>query len=189
MQQKILFINSCIRPQSRTLVLAKHLLSKLNGNVEEIDLSKENITPLDFKALENRTAHTIKGDYSSDELKYAKQFANADIIVIAAPFWDLSFPSILKVYIEAVTVSGITFEYSESGFPITKCRAKKLYYITTAGGYIGNNNYGFDYVKAVGKSFFGIEDICFYSAEGLDILGADVLSIMDNAKSKIDSEI
>ena len=66
-----------------------------------------------------------------------------------------------------------------------KCRAKKLYYITTSGGYIGNNNFGFDYVKALAENFFGINDISFYSAEGLDIFGADVKSIMDEAKERI----
>lgn len=44
--------------------------------------------------------------------KYAHEFANADLIVIAAPFWDLSIPALLKVYIENIAVDGITFEYS-----------------------------------------------------------------------------
>ena len=60
-----------------------------------------------------------------------------------------------------------------------------VYYITTSGGYIGNNNFGFDYVKAVAENFFGIKDIRFYSAEGLDIFGADVQVIMDEAKERI----
>ena len=41
--EKILFINACIRPESRTLILAKHLLSKLDGKVEEVPLQKERI--------------------------------------------------------------------------------------------------------------------------------------------------
>ena len=39
----ILFVNACVRPQSRTLKLAKHVLSKLNGDVQEVNLEKENI--------------------------------------------------------------------------------------------------------------------------------------------------
>ena len=31
----------------------------------------------------------------------AGQFAGADTIVIAAPFWDLSFPAALKQYMQA----------------------------------------------------------------------------------------
>lgn len=40
--------------------------------------------------------------------KYAKQFAEADEIVIAAPYWDLAFPATVRIYFEAITVTGIT---------------------------------------------------------------------------------
>ena len=181
MGNKILFINACIRDNSRTEELSRFLLEKLDGEINGIDLYKENLVPLDRKGLEKRNNH----DYSGDEFVYAKEFASADTIVIAAPFWDLSFPSVLKVYFENITVSGITFEYSKEGRPVSKCCAKKLYYVTTSGGPIGNNNFGFDYVKALAQIFFGIENVCFFSAEGLDIFGADVDAIMDEAKKNI----
>ena len=37
----------------------------------------------------------------------AKQFAEADEVIIAAPFWDLSFPAALKQYFEQINVLGI----------------------------------------------------------------------------------
>ena len=181
MKDKILFINACVRPKSRTAELSRHLLNRLDGEITEVNLYKEGLLPLCNKGIKKRAMHDISGR----EFEYAKQFAKADSIVIGAPFWDLSFPAVLKLYFENVTVSGITFEYSEKGRPVGKCRAKKLYYITTSGGYIGNNNFGFDYVKALAENFFGINDISFYSAEGLDIFGADVKSIMDEAKERI----
>ena len=181
MKNKILFINACVRPKSRTAELSQHLLNRLDGEITEIDLYKEGLLPLCNKGLKKRALH----DTSDEEFEYARQFSKADVIVVAAPFWDLSFPAALKLYFENVTVSGITFEYSEEGRPVGKCRAKKLYYLTTSGGYIGNNNFGFDYVKALAENFFGINDISFYSAEGLDIFGADVKSIMDEAKERI----
>ena len=95
------------------------------------------------------------------------------------------FPSVLKVYLENITVYGITFRYSEIGIPQSLCRAQNLYYVTTAGGYIGENNFGFDYVKALAKSFFEIGDVSFFSAEGLDIYGADVEMIMQKAKENV----
>lgn len=181
MENKILFINACVRDDSRTAELSLYLLGRLEGEITEIDLYKENLLPLDGKVLEKRNLH----DYSGEEFRYAKQFQSADTIVVAAPFWDLSFPSVLKIYFENVTVSGITFEYSKEGRPLGKCNAKKLYYITTSGGYIGKNNFGFDYVKALSENFFGIGDVRFFSAEGLDILGTDVKAIMDEAKKQI----
>ena len=35
---KILFINACVREESRTLALAKEVLSRLEGNIEEVNL-------------------------------------------------------------------------------------------------------------------------------------------------------
>ena len=181
MKDKILYINACTRPESRTAELSRFLLDRLDGEITEVNLYKENLLPLCNNGIEKRALR----DVSSEEFEYAKQFSKADVIVVAAPFWDLSFPAVLKIYFENVTVSGITFEYSEKGRPVSKCNAKKLYYITTSGGYIGNNNFGFDYVKALAENFYGINDVCFCSAEGLDILGADIQSIMDKAKDKI----
>ena len=181
MENKILYINACVREDSRTEELAKVLLNSLNGEIAEVNLYSENIAPVDIECLNKRNMH----DYQGEEFKYAKQFKEADAIVIAAPFWDLSFPSVLKVYLENITVSGITFEYSKEGRPVGKCNAKKLYYITTSGGYIGKNNFGFDYIKALAENFFGISDVQFFSAEGLDIFGADVKKIMEEARGRI----
>ena len=181
MENKILYINSCIRPASRTAELARCVLDKLSGDITEVNIYAENIKPLDAASLDKRDSK----DYSDEDFNLAKQFALADVIVVAAPFWDLSFPALLKVYLENITVAGITFEYSKEGRPVSKCKAKKLCYVTTSGGYIGNNNYGFDYVKALCTNFFGIEDVVCFTAEGLDIYGADVTSIMNEAKKNI----
>ena len=181
MENKILFINASVRENSRTAELSRHLLDSFDGKIEEVNLYRENILPLDFKGLEKRNQH----DYSGKEYDLARQFAAADTIVISAPFWDLSFPSMLKVYFENVTVSGITFEYSKEGRPMGKCKAKKLYYVTTSGGFIGGNNFGYEYIKALAESFFAIGETVFFSAEGLDIFGADVEAIMNDAKNKI----
>ena len=39
---------------------------------------------------------------------YANAMAQADMIVIAAPYWDMSFPASLKIFLEAASVVGIT---------------------------------------------------------------------------------
>jgi FMN-dependent NADH-azoreductase len=111
----------------------------------------------------------------------------ADAVVVAAPYWDMMFPAVLKTYLESITVSGITFRYSESGRPESLCRAKSLYYVTTSGGFIGQNDFGFSYVKALSLTFFGIAQIHRYTAEGLDIRGADVEKIMHKAKLEVAS--
>lgn len=181
MEHNILFINACLRETSRTAELAQYLLNCLDGAITEVNLYQEKIVPLDANGLSKRESH----DYFGEEYRFAKEFAGADTIVIAAPFWDLSFPAVLKIYLENITVSGITFEYSQEGRPVGKCKAEKLYYITTSGGYIGANNFGFDYVNALAGNFFAIDEVQFVSAEGLDICGADIEAIMKQAKARI----
>ena len=118
--------------------------------------------------------------------KYAKQFASADVILISAPYWDLSFPAILKTYFENINVNGITFSYSEKGYPVSLCKAKKLIYITTSGGPIISDDFGFGYIKSLAKNFYGIADIAYIKAEGLDIFGANIQEILEKAKKDID---
>ena len=183
--KKTLYINACCRENSRTDELAEHLLGNLSGNVQTVNLYEENISSIDAELLAKRDS-LLKNGMTDDEMfSLAKQFATADTIVIAAPYWDLMFPSVLKVYLENITVCGITFCYSDRGIPQSLCKAKELYYVTTSGGFIGQNNFGFDYIKALAKGFFGIDDVRFFSAEGLDIYGADVDGIMQKAKENI----
>ena len=118
-------------------------------------------------------------------LSYARQFAEADAIVIAAPYWDLAFPALLKIYLEAVTVSGVTFCYSEDGTPKSLCKAKKLIYVTTAGGPIFAD-FGYSYVRTMAEGFFGIEETVCFKAENLDVIGMDTEKILRETEREID---
>ena len=109
----------------------------------------------------------------------ARQFASADQIVIAAPYWDLSFPATLKQYIEKVTVNGITFEYTPEGIPQGLCRARKLYYVMTVGGDYAPEEFGYGYIQAIAGGYYGITDTRLIKATGLDIVGADAEKILE----------
>lgn len=187
--EKILFINACVRPESRTNILAQHILGQLDGNVEELNLEKEKIEPLNRTSLDARNAYIDNGDFSAPMFNYAKQFAEADVIVMAAPYWELSFPAMVKNYIEAISVVGLTFIYTPEGRPAGLCKAKKLIYVTTAGGPILEPDFGFDYIKALCHNFYGIQDLTCFSAEMLDIVGADVDKILEEKKKEIDENL
>ena len=116
-----------------------HLISKFDGAVQSVDLYKKNICPLNAELLSERDNLLKSGKTDDESLALAKQFALADAIVIAAPYWDLMFPSVLKVYLENITVCGVTFYYSDKGMPQSLCKAKSLYYVTTSGGPIFKN--------------------------------------------------
>lgn len=179
---EILFINACARENSRTLELAKHFLDKLDGKAEEVNLYKTQLEVLDAFGIKARDEAFRAKDFSDKRFDLARQFAEAKTIVVAAPYWDLMFPSVLKIYFESVTVNGLTFAYGENGIPVGLCNAERLIYITTSGGPI-KKNFGYDYVLELAKSFYGIKELSFISAEGLDIRGADTDDIMNKAKS------
>lgn len=182
--EKILFINACIRPDSRTLELAKYLLSFLEGEVEEVNLEQEQIPPLNTERLKYRQELLASERFDDPMLRYGQQFKQADTIVIAAPFYDFSFPSALKAWFEAIANVGLTFYYDEFEQPQTMCRAKRVYYVTTAGSEFVPT-FGFEYVKTMFENFYHIHEAhCFY-AQKLDLLASDPVKIMAQAKEKI----
>ena len=185
--EQILFINACPREGSRTLELARYLLDKTNGSVEELTIFEENLLPLNGKTLALRDKMTANQNFDHPIFKYARQFAKADTIVLAAPFWDLSFPSALKIWLEYVMAKEITFRYTEEGFPCGLCKAKKLFYVSTAGGPVLPAHMGFSYVDGLAKSYFGIPETVLFSAENLDVVGADTAAILSKAKEEIDN--
>ena len=182
---KILFVNSCIREESRTRILANHLLSKLDGRVEEVNLQEERIPALTGETL-LRKQRLLEGEEFEDPMfRYARQFREADMIVIAAPYYDLSFPSALKNYLEAICCVGLTFYYDENEVAQTNCKARKLYYVSTGGGIL-KKQFGFEYVRALVGEFFHISDVQGFFAEKLDLIGARPDEIMAEVLREID---
>lgn len=184
----ILFINACVHQESRTKRLADYFLKQINGNINEVNLNEEKIPPLNKETLMYRTKLTEENNFEEAIFKYAHDYANSDMIVIAAPYWDLSFPAALKIYIENINANGIVFKYDENGNVIGLCNADKLVYITTSGGKI-NHEYGFEYIKSLAKDYHGIKNIYYIKAEELDIVNSDVEQILQKAEEKIDKLI
>ena len=140
---------------------------------------------VDEEFLNMRDRLISKRDFSNPMFDLARKFAEAENIVIAAPYWDLSFPAALKQYLEQINVVGISFRYTEEGVPVGLCRAKRLYFVTTAGGYYAPEEFGFGYIKALAQNYYGISDIRLIKAVGLDIDGADVDAILRSAEKSI----
>lgn len=181
----LLYINACVRAQSRTKRLADRLIEKLGGGAERLDLASLSFPVADEAFLERRDRLIAAGAFDDPLFDLARQFAAADRIVIAAPYWDLSFPAALKQYVEQINVLGITFAYTPEGVPKGLCRAKKLYYVMTAGGTYVPEEYGFGYVRTLARSFYGIEDVELIQAVGLDLVGADPEGILRECLERI----
>lgn len=183
----ILFIDATNHPQSRTKILAEYLLSKLTGKVSSVKLYETPIPEMNQEFSTWRSQCCDNLDFTDSYFDLAKQFTQADYVVIAAPYWDLSYPAKLKQYLEAVTINGITFHYTPEGYPVGHSKAKALYYVTTAGGSIISESICFGYVESLVRDMFGVKECAWFKAEGLDIKGADVEEILNNSKSQIDS--
>ena len=179
-----LLINACARPESRTLYLAKKALEITGGSYTELKLYDEDIKPVDYGALTARDKNIECGTYDDSSFRFAKQFADAREIVIAAPYWDLSFPSVLKIYLENICVSGITFKY-DNDMPVGLCKAKRIVFISTSGGpFI--KEFGANYIETLFYNLFGIEVFISFIAENLDIDGVDIEAILNKTKHQID---
>ncbi len=132
--KRLLFINACVRAESRTRRLAEELLSGWQGEICELNLEQMDLRPLTAETLARRDALLAAGDYADPAFEPARALVEADAVVLAAPYWDCSFPASVKVFVEQVMVNGLTFTFTADGVPHGKCRAKKLWYVSTAGG-------------------------------------------------------
>ena len=186
-EKQILFVNACVREGSRTLRLARRVLSHLEGELTELDLQALGLRPLTRESLARREVLLAAGAPEDPLLAPARQFAAADEIVLAAPYWDLSFPASVKTWIEHINCVGISFAYGPDDRPYGLCRAKRLYYVTTAGGPILPANSGYAQLRELCEAFYGIPETLFFSAEGLDLRGADVPALLSKAEAEIDA--
>ncbi len=184
----ILFINACVRGQSRTKRLAEVLLEGRIEEVTEICLERCAFPRVDEEFLCRRDRLVSEGKLDDPMFDLANAFARADEIVIAAPYWDLSFPAALKQYLELVNVVGITFRYRSDGVPEGLCRAKKLTHVTTAGGPVVPEEFGYGYVKALCLGYYGIPEVCLVQVAGLDIEGADAEEILQREIRRLREE-
>lgn len=175
--KKALLIDCCIRKdRSRTAKLAEAFAAALPAEYKltRLDVTAEDLRPFDLTSLDERDALLAAGQADHPRFRYAHQLAEADLAIVAAPFWDLSFPAIFKVYIEHVSVEGITFRSTAEGLQ-GLCRGTDLVLLTTRGGIYGDGDpleQGTPYLRGI-QQFFGFDRFRCVAADGLDIVGFD----------------
>lgn len=170
----VLYIDCCIRgEQSRTKRLGEAFLSALERaggyEIERLTLMDEPLIPLSGGFFWQRERLLETGALDHPRFRYAWQFKRAERIVIAAPFWDLSFPALLKIYIENLCVQGITFDCDERNGCYGVCKAARMLFLTTRGGALEGSplDNGTKYLGDMAK-FFGIPRFECVAADALD---------------------
>lgn len=188
---KILYIKANCKPDgvSRTFKISDAFIEAYKQNhpsdcVTTLDLYDENIRFLSAEDLNAVFGPKTPESRNHPILKYAYQFAESDKYVIAEPLWNLNIPAILKAYIDYVTVTGISFKYTEQG-PIGMLNGKKAVNIVArGGGYQSGPMAAFEmgdrYLRTI-FGFFGITDFTTIAAEELDVMGQDVEAIVGKA--------
>ena len=183
-----LFIDACVRKEeSRTLRLAESFIKAYGEKVDRLTLTEEPLHYFVGDFFWQRERLLEEGQRDHPRFRYAHQFAQAEKIIVAAPFWDLTFPAILKVYFENVSVDGITFYADEEGCH-GMSQGKKLLYITTRGGsYKGSPlEMGIPTMRAL-TEFFGIDEFLYVAVDGLDEEDKDPEALLDTAEKELKS--
>lgn len=172
--QKLVVINACVRQgESRTLRIAEPVISALSGRyeVKRYDLPEMvGVLPLDPMLFQERGQGIIPGW----AVQAAGEIADADRILIAAPFWDMSFPAVLKCFFEQTSLFDITF--TDNGQTcVGLCKAPKVLYITTRGMDIPTGDareQATPYLRALG-SLWNLGELTTISAWNMDYSSAD----------------
>ena len=129
--KKLVVIDACIRgEESRTRRLAEPILAAL---AKRYEITKFDLTQMPMEPLTPATyAERAAGKIPAWALEAAKTVAEADRIVVVAPFWDMSFPAVVKVFFEHISLFDVTF--TDNGRScVGLCKCEKVMYITTRG--------------------------------------------------------
>lgn len=164
---KIFYVDACLRTGSNTKKIADAIIAKLSEryDIETVRLSEYAFPVVDNDILNDRANGIVPEEY----VAMAKKLANADRIVIAAPFWDMSFPGALKVFLENMSLFNVTFGSNEKEC-YGLCKAEKVLYITTRGMDISTGDdleQATPYLKAIGK-LWGLGELHIISAQNMD---------------------
>lgn len=193
---QLLFVNACVRgEESRSLALARRFLAAYTAahpddTIIYRDLVRNRLEPHYPEHLARRDALAAVGKLDDPMFADAWQFARADKIILAAPLWEMTFPAILKIYLECVSMRDITFGYEESGL-VGRCRADKMLFISTRGSDYSLTQTawmetGTHELRAL-CAMFGIPHFQSLYAEGLDDERVDVATRMADAFARADA--
>jgi len=113
------------------------------------------------------------------------EFMNADIVVVGAPMYNFAIPSVLKAWIDRISIAGKTFRYTKDG-PEGLAGDKRIVIASSRGGlYAEGSAYAAmdfqeTYLRAV-FGFLGISDVEVVRAEGLNLGPAQRQAALDAA--------
>lgn len=209
--KKLLYITVNSKPEnlSASKTVGRAFVNKFiekypDFQVEELDLYQANIPRLKYQYFDKRNHMISNGNNAQlatqDQqdlnriMNLCDQFISADVYVIAAPLWNLSFPAPLKEYIDCIVQVDKTVSFN-GGKPkgLLDDKPRFVVYIQSSGANIpwilGNAfNKGIDYVKDI-MDLMGIEKFEKLLVDGTGYTEKEKLVAIEKAKAEIEDII
>lgn len=190
---------SSSRTVSRKLVNA--IINKVpNVELQELNLYEDHIPQLKGCYFESRSAiikTEARNKLSQEEQKevatieqLCDQFKAADIYVLAAPMWSLSFPAPVKEYLDCIIQTGKTISF-ENNMPkgLLDDKQRTFIYVQSSGGKIPwilkpALSKGLNYVHQIIK-FIGVNSFHDLLVDGTGLTEEERLNAIEEATNKI----
>ena len=212
MKKKLLYISVNSKPEnlssSKTVAreLINRFLEKYNDfEVEEVDLYKDHLPRLEYQYFESRNC--IINEEATKKLpekeqkevqrirELCDQFISADMYVIAAPMWSVSFPAPLKEYIDCIVQVNKTVMIEKGKKPkgLLDDKDRAVVYIQSSGGNIPwildpVMDKGENYIASIMKTM-GISNVQELKVDGTGTTEEERTEAINKAKEKIDEII
>ena len=188
--------------QSYSMAVAKAFMDTYKevnpgDQVIHLDLYQEHIPHIDADVFSGwgklQSGKGFEELSSEEQMKVRRlnelsdQFIAADKYVFVTPFWNFSFPPVMKAYIDSVAVAGKSFKYTEQG-PVGLLTDKKAIHIQARGGIYSEGpaagmEMGHRYLSII-MQFFGVPSFEGVFVEGHAAMPDKADEIKQNAISR-----
>ncbi|WP_028594175.1 FMN-dependent NADH-azoreductase [Paenibacillus assamensis] len=192
---KVLVVNSNPKPLelSYSRQLGKHFVEQLDQvEVAQVNLYEETIPLIDGSVLDawgKLAAGAALSDAQQATVarmnEILDQFMAADVVVFEVPMWNLSYPPLLKAYIDNITIAGRTFKYTAEG-PQGLAGGKKVVLVESRGGdytVMPALQFTHNYMQAA-MGFIGITDYSNLVVQGVNAAPDQAPALLEEAKKR-----
>lgn len=209
--KKLLYITVNSKPEeiSVSRIVGREFVNKFlekhsDFKIEELNLYDCHIPRLEYEYFEKRNCMIKEEDFNKlnkeqqEEVhkivKLTDQFKEADMYVIAAPMWSLSFPAPLKEYIDCIVMDGKTISIKENKIEgLLNDKPRGMVYIQSSGAHIPwmlriVMNKGLNYIEDIAKAM-GIKRFEELLVDGTGFTEEEKFQAIERAKEKIDGII
>ncbi|MFH1850373.1 MAG: NAD(P)H-dependent oxidoreductase [archaeon] len=140
----------------------------------------------------------IKRNYLGEELsvkekkamakmdRMTRQLKKADVVVLATPMYNFSFPAAVKAWFDSVMLKGETWDAGKGGY-IGMMKGKKALLLMASGGAYDKESSSYEHAVSLAKvefGFMGFTDVRAVTAEGMNMV-PDKDKVISDAQEEV----